>query len=95
MTPKKSISSPYKRQGKNTIKRTQLQTIFHYLQLHTVTASMLSDATGIPHNHICRYKRDLELSGKLWEIEKKTCQLTGHKAWYLTTDPKKAPNPNN
>lgn len=68
----------------------QLQTIFQYLQKHTATASMIADATGVPQKCITRYKRDLEKSGRLWEVVKKDCKLTGFKAWYLTTNPFKA-----
>jgi hypothetical protein len=53
---------------------------------------MVSDATGIPKRSICKYKRNLEKSGLLWEIEKTYCKITGFKAWYLTTDPGKATN---
>lgn len=67
--------------------KTQRQTIFQYLQGHTATASMVSFATGIPQKNICRFKRDLEKEGLLWETEKKLCKQTGFKAWYLTTDP--------
>lgn len=80
-----------KGQGENTDFKNQLKTIFHYLQKHVATASMIADKTGIPQKNICRYKRDLELSGRLWEIEKKLCEKTGFRAWYLTTDPNKAP----
>ena len=52
---------------------------------------MASKATGIPQKNICRYKRDLELAGKLWETEKKHCKATGFKAWYLTTNPDQSP----
>jgi hypothetical protein len=71
--------------------KTQLQTIFLYLQDHVATASMVTNATGIPQKCITRYKRDLEKNGMLWEVERKYCQLTGFKAYYLTTDPAKAP----
>ncbi len=81
----------HKRQGKDTEFKTQLKTIFQYLQEHIATASMVSVATGIPQKNICRYKRDLEKAGRLWEIEKKLCKHTGFKAWYLTTNPDKAP----
>lgn len=81
-------------QHKDTKFNSQLQTIFHYLKEHVATASMVSDATGIPQKNICRYKRDLEQVGRLWEIEKKDCQLTGFKAWYLTTDETMAPKSN-
>ena len=79
-------------QDKGNTHYNQLQTIFEYLQKHIATASMVSDATGIPQKNICRYKRDLEKVGQLWEIAKTTCKKTGFKAWYLTTNPKKALN---
>ena len=81
----------HKRLGKDTHFKSQIKTIFQYLQEHTATASMVSDATGIPQKNICRYKRDLEKAGLLWEVEKKQCRKTGFKAWYLTTNPDFAP----
>lgn len=80
----------YKRHDKDKGFRSQLKTIFHYLQNHIATASMVSDGTGVPHMNICRYKRDLEGLGMLWEIEKKLCKHTGFKAWYLSTNPDNA-----
>lgn len=71
--------------------KNQLKTFFEYLQQQVATASMVANETGIPQKNLCRYKRDLEKSGRLWEIEKKLCQKTGFRAWYLTTDPEKAP----
>lgn len=82
----------HKRQCKDMHFENELQTIFHYLQEHIATASMASQATGVPQKNLCRYKRDLEKAGLLWEVEKKICKKTGFKAWYLTTDPSKAPN---
>ena len=84
----------HKIQGKDTDFKSQLKTIFQYLQEHIATASMVSAATGIPQKNICRYKRDLEKVGRLWEIEKKACKRTGFKAWYLTTNPNRATNNN-
>jgi hypothetical protein len=81
----------HKRQGEDTDFKSQLKTIFQYLQEHIATASMVSAATGIPQKNICRFKRDLEKAGRLWEIEKKLCKKTGFKAWYLTTNPEQAP----
>lgn len=66
---------------------TQLNTIFTYLQSHTATASMVTEATGIAQKCITRYKRDLELSGRLKEVTHDYCKHTGHKAHYLTTNP--------
>jgi hypothetical protein len=81
----------HKRQDKDKDFRTQLKTIFQFLQKHVATASMVSAITGVPQKNICRYKRDLEKAGRLWEIEKKLCKHTGFKAWYLTTNPNIAP----
>ncbi|MBW6480972.1 MAG: hypothetical protein K0B37_16195 [Bacteroidales bacterium] len=82
-------SSPYnllKRLSKDTTPPTQLQTIFSYLQDNIATASMVSFETNIPRRNICRYKRDLEKAGLLYEIAKDHCVVTGHKAWYITAD---------
>lgn len=84
----------YDRQSKGKEFQNQLKTIFQYLKENTATASMVSDKTGIPQKNICRFKRDLELSGRLWEVEKRYCKKTGFKAYYLTTDPEKAPSNN-
>lgn len=84
----------FKSQSKDMNSKTQEKTIFHYLKNHTATASMVSKATGIPQKCICRYKRDLELSGLLYEVVKKRCKLTGFKAWYLTTNPNLFPKSN-
>ena len=81
----------HKRQGKYKNYTNQLQTIFHYLQEHTATASMVANATEVPQKNICRYKRDLENAGRLWETEKKLCEHTGFRAWYLTTNPDNSP----
>jgi hypothetical protein len=69
----------------------QAQILFEYLQKHTATASMASEATGLKQKNICRYKRDLEKRNLLWEISKSRCKVTGRRAWYLSTDPSKAP----
>lgn len=87
----------HKRQVKDTKEqsfKTQLKTIFEYLHNNIATASMVSEATGIPQKNICRFKRDLENVGRLWEVEKKLCKKTGFKAWYLTTNPKNKPYTN-
>jgi hypothetical protein len=90
----KSRSTPLNSESKGNNHNNQLQTIFQYLQDHVATASMVADATGIYQKNICRYKRDLEKTGNLWEIKKKVCKKTGFKAWYLTTNPALAPKSN-
>jgi hypothetical protein len=69
----------------------EAQVVFNYLHDHMATASMVSEATGIKQKNICRYKRDFEKSGLLWEVYLGKCKETKHRAWYLTTDPSKAP----
>lgn len=86
---KNKVSQTNNRKVKNHA--TQLKTIFLYLQNHVATASMVTEATGVPQKCICRYKRDLEKSKLLWEIKKDVCKHTGFRAWYLSTDPGKAP----
>ena len=81
------------RQDKDTSQFNQLQTIFHFLKENTATASMISEVTGVPQKNICRYKRDLEKAGLLWEVKKSYCQKTGFQAWYLTTNPENCPTP--
>jgi len=84
-------NNPHKRQGQDKTYTTQLKTIFNFLQNHDATASMVEKATGIHHKCITRYKRDLEKAGRLWELKKARCKRTGNLAWYLTTNPTKAP----
>lgn len=72
--------------GKYKAYNTQLKTIFNYLQRNTATASMVTNATGIPQKCITRYKRDLEEQGLLHELKKEKCKYTGFQAWYLTTN---------
>ena len=81
-------------QDKSKHFKTQKQNIFEYLKVHTATASMITEATGIPQKSICRYKRDFEKLGLLNEIVKKHCKVTGFKAWYLTTNQDKMPKSN-
>jgi hypothetical protein len=49
---------------------------------------MVSYATNVSQKNICRIKRNLEKEGKLQEVERKLCKITGHRASYLTTNKK-------
>jgi len=82
------------RQEQDSNNRTQKKTIFNYLQNHIATASMVTDATGIPQKCFTRYKRDLEDLGLLTEVKYGYCEKTKHLAWYLTTNPKHFPQSN-
>jgi len=69
----------------------QVQILLDYLENHVATASMISDATGIPQKNICRYKRKLERERRLFEVYKSRCKLTGHLACYLSLENGKFP----
>ncbi len=73
----------------------QKRKFYTYLRKYTATASMAAKATGIKQKNLCRYKRQLEKEGLLWQVEEKICQETGFRAWYLTTDPAKATKKSN
>lgn len=74
------------RHNKDKFYQNQLQTVYDYLQNHVSTATMVSEATGIPQKCICRYKRYLEKLGLLWEVKIGYCKVTGYTASYLTTN---------
>jgi hypothetical protein len=84
----------HSRHGKDKGLKTQVEKISQYLNYNVATASMVSASTGVPQKNITRYKRLLEKAGQLWEVEKKRCELTGFKAWYLTTNPELNPGNN-
>lgn len=71
---------------------TQYRQFFEYLQSHTCTATMAAIALGIYRPNVCRFKRWLEESGRLWELNKAPCKVTGFRAAYLTTNKDLAPN---
>ena len=79
-------NSPNNTQGQYRYKPTQLETIFFFLQDNIATNTMISKATGIRQNNICRYKRDLELLGLLAEVRKDYCKVTNKLAWFITTN---------
>ena len=80
-----------KRQSKDTEYAAEIQVFYEHLKGHTETATQVTESTGIPQKNICRYKRELEKAGLLWEVELVFCPCTGYEAWTLTTDPDKAP----
>ena len=73
--------------GKDTHFQTELQIFFEYLQHHVATSSMVCEATGIKQKCATYYKRDLEKTNRLWEVDNRRCDITGFKAAWLSTDP--------
>lgn len=69
----------------------QEKIVFDYLLLHVASASMVTDATGVPQKCITRYKRNYEKDGRLVQLKKDRCKITGRNVWYLTTNPKLFP----
>ena len=83
-TPGKSFPTD---KGKDSVFLAQKVVFYNYLLEHLATATMVTDATGIPQKNITRYKRDLEKVGRLKEVKEDYCKSTGHKASYLTCNP--------
>jgi hypothetical protein len=78
----------------NNDDRTQMKRFVEFLKTNTVTASQVTEMTGIKQKNICRYKRELEKANLLSEVKKVRCPITGFPAMTLTTDPTKFPTPN-
>ena len=74
------------RQSKDNTHEAQKKIVFDYLLLHVASASMVTDATGVPQKNVTRYKRNYEQDGKLQQIKKDRCKITGRYVWYLTTN---------
>ena len=83
-----SPSNNLNSQSKDNNFQTQKKAIFDYLQNHNATASMIAKALDIPQKNICRHKRNLENLELLRELYKAPCKETGHRASYLSTNPK-------
>ena len=58
------------------------------------TMLMASKETGILRANICRYVATLRKSEKIAEVKKGFCEVTKHKAGFLTTDPTQFPKSN-
>ena len=73
-------------QGKDTFLANETRIYFNYLNSHIATNSMVAKATGISHKNLCWYKRKLQLNGQLFEVKIALCEVTKHRATYLTTN---------
>jgi len=71
--------------------KAQYKEFFEYLQTHIATATMAATALNIYRPNVCYYKRWLESSGKLWELYKGKCKVTGYTAAFITCNPDLAP----
>lgn len=84
-------NNPHNRHSKDSNTINQIQIFYNYLKDNVATATMATNATGVSQKNICRYKRMLEKTGRLWQVFKKPCESTNRFAWFLTTNPNKAP----
>ena len=88
---KSAFKSDFNFIGKYKEFRTQLQIVYNYLYENIATATMVTNATGVPQKNVTRFKRELEKAGLLREVERKLCKSSGFSAWYLTTNPELFP----
>ena len=79
---------------KDTHFSNQLQSFYDCLKEHIMTCTMVSEFTGIPQKNCCRYKRDLEKAGLLWEVKYSRCPVTHFDAWFITCNPRLKPDDN-
>lgn len=87
----KKIAPARAPQKKEESKFNEIQRFYEFLQKNIATASISASQTGIPQKNITRYKRRLEKANRLWQVKRAYCKLTGYMAWYLSTDPARAP----
>jgi hypothetical protein len=80
------LKSTFETHSKDTKFQSETKIFFDYLQSHTATCSMVSEATGIKQKNLCRYKVELQRAHLLWEIDYRPCKITGFKAQWLTTN---------
>lgn len=76
------MSDKYKRYAADIL------SIREYLNKNTATATMISVSLGIYRPNVCRIKRSLEKRGLLKEVFTARCQITKHRAAYLSTNRK-------
>lgn len=69
----------------------QKKIVYNYLLENTATGSMIEEATGVKQKNVTRYKDELQRLGLLYEVYNDYCETTGHKAWYLSTNPDNDP----
>jgi hypothetical protein len=67
--------------------------IYHFLKEKPATGSMICKATGILHKNLTRHVASLREAGRLIDLGKVRCPVTGFKASLLTTDEKLFPQP--
>jgi len=70
--------------------RTQKSRFYLFLLKHVATTSMAAEWTKIPQKNLCRYKREFEKAGLLWNVIWSRCPITGQMAWHITTNPRYA-----
>ncbi len=65
---------------------TQLKTVSNYWESNIASRYMVSIATGIPIQNICRYVDMLKAVNSIAIIRKDYCKITGELVEYLTTN---------
>jgi hypothetical protein len=86
---KSSIIKQYEDRKKRHL--AQKKQFFKYLLNHTASCTMVSKALGIEQKCLCRYKRELEINGRLWQVKRSKCKFTNRTVWYLSTNPSLIP----
>lgn len=81
------FSSQHKRFLQDIDYTGQRQALFEFLQTGVYTTSEAAAAINIARKSLTRFKRQLEMQGKLWEVKETICSITGNPAMLITTNP--------
>jgi hypothetical protein len=73
---------------------TQTKRVFKSFYEAPKTMLMVSNETGILRANICRYVRKMRQYDNIAEVKKGLCEVSKHRAGFLTTDPNQFPKSN-
>lgn len=85
---------PPQDQNKDKHFKDQMKALFQCLHDRPMTMKEADIATGIMRENICWYCRTFRIQGKLFEVEKRICKVTRHRATVYTTNPELVPPSN-
>ncbi len=90
-----STNTPlHKGSAKDTKRATQLKAVFVAFFKAPKTMQMVAEETGIYRANICRYCRTFRKKGVIRVVKTGRCEITRHKAGYLSTNPQFFPPQN-
>lgn len=90
----KRTLNPLQDQDKDNRFLSQLQKVYNSFFQSPKTMKEADFDCGVMRESICRYCATLRKEGRLFEIEKRDCKITGHRATVFTSNPELVPPSN-